>query len=222
MRLIKIVLITLAAVSVSAWPLLGEPRPSEIPTSWELQFQIDNPPTAIVLTVPGKDKPQLFWYMRYTVTNHTGKDQVFIPDFTLYTDTGQLIRAGKGVHSSVFEAIKKLHNDVLLRDVTAMTGKLLQGDDNAKSGVAIWPDFDPKAGAFDIFVGGLSGEAAEIILPKPIQVSDIDVKTGKRHTVTKSKLVVTKTLRLRYAIPGGAPSRRFTPVKPIGRDWVMR
>lgn len=222
MNLRATALVVAAVTSLLVWPVLGEPKPSEIPVSWELGFRYPDPPQAIQVHIPGKGAPRLFWYFRYSVTNRTGKDQVFVPDFSMYTDTGKLTEAGKGVHSVVFDAIKRLHNDVFLRDTTAMTGKLLQGEDNTKGGVAIWRDFDPQAGAFDIFVGGLSGEAAEIILPKPVQVSEIDVKTGDRHTVTKKKLVVTKTLRLHYSVPGEAAARAFTPATSIRKDWVMR
>ena len=73
-----------------------------------------------------------------------------------------------------------------------LTGKLLQGEDNAKSGVAIWRDFDAKAGAFDLLLGGLSGETAEIQLPKPIEVVETDTD-GKETVVLKSKAILSKT-----------------------------
>jgi len=218
----KRVAVLAMAVATVCIPLRGQPEPSEFPSSWQLDFRYPELPQAIEVRVPGQSEPQLFWYLRYTVTNHTGEDQVFVPDFTLYTDTGQLIEAGKGVHWTVFEAIKSVHNDVFLRDTTEMAGKLLQGEDNAKTGVAIWPDFDPKAGGFDIFIGGLSGEAAQIALPKPVEVNEIDVTTGQRRTVTKTQLVLSKTLRMRFGIVGDAEARATTPVELIQKDWVMR
>ena len=47
-------------------------------------------PTPIRVNIPGKDVPQVYWYLRYTVTNNTGRDQIFMPDFVLYTDTGEV------------------------------------------------------------------------------------------------------------------------------------
>jgi hypothetical protein len=125
------------------------------------------------------------------------------------------------VPSAVFDAIKQIYNDPLMKEMTDMTGKFLQGEDNAKEGVAIWTDFDPAAGAFDIFVGGLSGESAEVQLPVPVTVTEMDY-TGQTRTVTKEKLVLTKTLQLSYAISGEAAARPRTKAKPTAKQWVMR
>jgi hypothetical protein len=163
----------------------------------------------------------LFWYLRYQVSNHTGEDQIFIPGFALYSETGQLIRAGQRVPLFVFDHIKKLLNDPFIKDTAAMTDKLLQGDDNAKDGVAIWQDFDPAAGTIDIFVGGLSGETAEIQLPKPVRVAEMDL-TGEMKEVVKRKIVLSKTLQVTYSIPGQAEGRLYTPIKLVEQKWVMR
>jgi hypothetical protein len=144
-----------------------------------------------------------------------------VPDFALYTDTGHLMRAGKKAPNVVFEAIKKRHNNPHLKDMVAITGKLLFGEDNAKDGVAIWRDFDPQAGAFDIFVGGLSGEILEIKLPKPITVTRTD-DDGKKVTKEVSMLRLTKTYHLRYKIPGEARARGRTLAKLISKKWIMR
>jgi len=217
--LLLVVLTALVFVASPAHPAI---EPSTVPISWELGFRIANPPQSIRVRVPGEAEPVTFWYMRYTVINRTGKDRIFVPDFVLYTDTGQVVHGGKNVPVAVFETIKKLHNDVLLTDITGMTGKLLQGEDNAKDGVAIFRDFDPKAGAFDIFVGGLSGETAELALPRPIEVMEVDAKTGEKKKVTKTSVVLTKTRHLYDKIPGEAKARPRTQVKLAKKTWVMR
>ena len=222
MKLALSAAVLLAAAAMLAIPAGAEPTPSEISSSWELDILLEGLPTAIQVRVPGKSNPQIFWYLRYTVTNRTGKDQVFVPDFSLYTDTAQVVPAGRGVHPIVFETVKKMHNDVFLQDTTGMTGKLLQGSDNAKSGVAIWKNFDPAAGMFDVFVGSLSGETVEVVLPVPIRVEEVDVMTGELIETVKDRAILTKTLRLSCSIPGEASARLQSQPTLITRDWVMR
>ena len=196
------------------------PKPSEVPVSWELEFQFEKP-VAVRLKLPGQKVQKTLWYIRYSVANRTGEDLTFVPEFLLYTDTGQTIRAGQNTPAAAFEEIKKLVNDPLLRDVPAMAGKLLQGADNAKRGLAIWPDFDPKAGQIDLFIGGLSGETATLKLPRPITVTETDA-AGKKVTVKKDSVILSKTLHLRYKVPGEAAQRFRTPIKLVLKEWVMR
>lgn len=196
------------------------PKPSPVPVQWELDIDVRKPQPIKVL-LPGEARPKLFWYMTYTVSNHTGAEQVFVPEFVLYTDNGQILRAGQGVPMAVFDAVRKGVNDPHLRDTVGVAGKLLQGDDNAKTGVAVWPDFDPQAGGFDVFIGGLSGETAEVKLPEPIEVEQRDIK-GNVKKVTKDKLILSKTLDLKYGIPGEAADRIHVTPTLTGKDWVMR
>lgn len=210
-----------AVVLVIGPPAVTAPEPTEVPTSWLLDFEYERP-SAISIRLPGEDSPRVYWVMLYTVTNNTGADRIFVPDFVLYTDNGQVVRAGTGVPSRVFEHVKRVYNQPLLKDLTAITGRLLQGEDNARTGVAIWPDYDPDAGSFDVFVGGLSGESAEVALPAPVTVREIDPFTGKMQDVRKTRMVLTRTLRIRYAVPGEAAGRLNAPVRKVKADWVMR
>jgi hypothetical protein len=209
------VVLTMGPAGVTA------PKPAEVPTSWQLDFEYEKP-QAVRVRLPGERQARVYWVILYTVANHTEDDRIFVPDFALYTDTGQLLRAGTNVPSRVFERVKRVYNQPLLKSMTAMTGKLLQGDDNARTGAAIWPDFDPEAGRFDIFVGGLSGEAVEVALPAPVTVEEMDPLTGKMQAVQKTKVVLSKTLRVRYAVPGEAAARLDAPVKQAETEWVMR
>ena len=237
-RLAAIVLVALAVgavalgqTAVPATPkkpttrpaIAGPPKPTVVPLQWEFKIELDelrSIPVARVGT-DGRTKKHLFWYLRYTVTNRSGQDHMFVPEFVLYTGTGQLLRTGGGVPKNVFYEVKKLHNDPMLKTQTSMTRKLLLGQDNAKSGVAIWPDFDAKAGMIDIFITGLSGETRAIDLPKPVETTETDWK-GNRKRVTKSRLILAKTLRLRYAVPGEKAARHNTVPKLVKREWVMR
>jgi len=191
-----------------------------VPSHWQLNIDLE-PLKAIQIRLPGRQQSETFWYLRYKVTNRTGSDRIFVPKLALYTDTGQVLRAGQKTPSAVFKRIKSLYNDPLLNDLAEMAGKLLQGRDNAKRGVAIWPDFDAKAGEVDIFIGGLSGEAVEISLPKPITVTRLDAQ-GKEQVVQKTKIILTKTLRLHYATLGQASARPYAAPQLKKQDWVMR
>ncbi len=221
MKRIGVMIAVAAAISVLvADDGYTAPKPSEAKIKWELDIRFDQP-RPIRVQLPGRKKKQMFWYMLYTVTNRTGKDQFFVPDFDLYTDTGQLIHSGKKTPTVVFNAVKSLHNNPLLKNTPDMAGRILQGEDNAKDSVAVWHDFDPKAGSFDIFIGGLSGEIAEIKLPRPIKVVKIDAR-GKKTVVWQKTLLLAKTLQLTYKIPGEAASRTRTAVKLAKKTWVMR
>lgn len=195
------------------------PRPALIPTEWEVDIKVERPqPIKVYLT--GRAKPKLFWYLRYTLTNNEREDiENFNPTFDMYTETGQILRSGAGVPLSVFNAIKKHHNDPLLKRDT--NGKLLRGSDNAKKGVAIWPDFDPDAGRFDVFVSGLSGETATVILPKPIMVWKRDA-VGQKVQVKTAKLQLSKTLRITCTVSGEAAERIRSHVKMTSQTWIMR
>lgn len=200
--------------------LTGPPKPTVVPLTWEFGIEYDElRPIAVKLL--GRDKPQLFWYLRYTVTNRSDREHFFVPEFVLYTNTGQLLRAGRNTPTAVFFQIKKLHNDPLLKTQTSMTRKILLGQDNAKAGVGIWPDFDPNTGIVDVFIGGLSGETKSIALPKPVQITETDLK-GKKRTVSKSRLLLAKTLHLRYRVPGEAANRLHVRPKLLKKQWVMR
>lgn len=212
------------AIGTVAWLLAGQaltaPQPSEVPIRWELEFRFE-PLQAIRIDVPGEPSARLFWYLRYEVVNRTGQDRIFVPAFSLYAQTGQLLPAGKGVPAYVFTHLKKLLNDPYLKDIAGITGKLLQGEDNAKNGLAIWPDFDPRAGTISIFIEGLSGETAEIMLPAPVEVCETDAM-GKVTQVLKDKLILAKALQLIYSIPGEAAARLRAPVTLEEQKWVMR
>ncbi len=221
----KMVLVVLLAAGCFALPNLPAgtaPAPDAAAHRWELEFTNETP-TPIMVQLPGTDKAQLFWYMRFTVTNRTGEDQIFSPKVALYTNTGELIQANAGAAGdpAVFAAIKKIHNNPLLVDLTDCTGKLLQGQDNAKDSVVIFPNFDPKASRFDIFVGGLSGETAVIKLPKPIKVMRMD-PDGKDVEVETDKLTLTKTIDLKYTLGTEFKKRLSAEVRLASKEWVMR
>ena len=220
-RILAAVLVGVLGLGLLATSAQTAPKPSPVPVQWELDIDVQAP-KPIKVSVAGEAKPRLFWYMTYTVSNHSGADQVFVPEFVLYTDTGEVLRSGTNVPVSVFGAVQKVANDPHLRDTIGVVGPLLQGDDNAKTGVAIWPDFDPLAGAFDIFIGGLSGETAQLTsLPASIPTAQTDLK-GNTVTTSKNSLILSKTLDLKYKVPGEAANRIRVVPTLVSREWVMR
>jgi hypothetical protein len=206
-RLVIALAVSALVASVGLWSAASRvqaaPEPSVVPITWELTLK-HNAPERIILNVPGKDGPQTFWYLRYTVTNKTGKDLLFTPDFQLLTDTGQIITSGKTGANTAFDDIKKLYNNPLLDSPIQVLGKILQGDDNAKDSVAIFANVDSDARIFKFQISGLSGETQEVENP-----------------LTHEKVLLHKTLVLEYEIPGAAigiePHPQFR-----SSTWVMR
>lgn len=179
------------------------PKPSIYPISWELAFKHATP-RRIVVNVPGQGQPQAYWYMTYTVENDGKEERMFLPDFELFLPDGRLIRSDNNISPIVFNAIKAQSNDSLLQSSLKIAGVLRIGEDEAKDGVAIWPEPMPRLEHFSIFVQGLSGEAVTIQGPhnKPI--------------------ILRKTLELDYIFRGDEFYPDQTKVDPSGEAWVMR
>lgn len=203
------------------------PIPLEVPATWQLDVEVQ-PPKPIKVRLPGETKARTYWYVLYSVMNRyrdpitkRPTEQLYVPDFSLFTDTGQLLRAGRKVPGVVFQAIKKRHQNPHLKDMVSITGKLLYGEDNAKDGVAIWRDFDNKAGKIDIFIGGLSGEIVDVKLPAKVKVIKAD-RDGKPVVKEIDTLRMTKTLQLTYRVVAEPAAREFGKVKLLAKKWVMR
>jgi hypothetical protein len=215
-----LMLSAVAALAFVGSMSLAEPKPSLVSDAWELTAEFQ-PLQAIEVNIPGQGR-QKFWFLRYTITNDTKEDQVFVPEFVLYTDSGDLVRAQRSVPPMVYDKIKKTFNDPQLKDQTAMTGKVLQGEDNAKSGVAVFRDFDGIAGEVHIFVGGLSGETKEVELPVAIEVKQMNSE-GQTETVATKKAILARTLDLKYLFPGNPAARTYhDSLNPKEKTWVMR
>lgn len=192
-----------AALSLLTGPVTAAPEPGVVPTTWELTFK-HHAPERLIMQAEGDKSPEPYWYVRYTVTNNTGEDLLFTPEFELITDTGQKVKGNKGVDDGVFKKIKELHRGEFMESPLEILGRLLQGEDQAKDGVMMFKGVDKDARKFTIYVGGLSGETATVINP-----------------VTKEPVVLRKTLVLEYDMPGEAigiaPQPQFK-----GKKWVMR
>ena len=99
-------------------------------------------------------------YLYYQVVNHTGVPRMFVPQFTLVTDTGKryedtvLPQAVKKIQNREDPSIQNLHGAVDIMGLIPPSTK--QGIDDAVFGVAVWEGVDPRADKLTIFIKGLS------------------------------------------------------------------
>jgi hypothetical protein len=172
--------------------------------SWQLDFDYQTPRPIAVQGLTGQT--HWYWYLPYTITNNSAGDRLFVPNASVYTDTGQLITANLGIPPAVFNAVKDQLNNDLLEAPSQVVGEILQGPDYARDSVIIWPHFNEDVDAFTVFVAGLSGETATIEVPGSDQSE-----------------LLQRTAALRFATPGNHPfNPQRQPVRDLGRDDVMR
>lgn len=201
-------LVTLTALCFAA----PEPAASQAKGIWTVEVEFTHP-NMIKMTLPGESEPKRFWYIIVTITNNSNIDAEFYPQFELMTDTFEIIGSDKGVRTYVAEQIKRRHirRYPLLETVDDAGNRILQGQDNAKDIVIIWPDFDYNAKAIKLFLAGFSNETAVIVNPTEKDDNDIPVK-----------VVLRKTLELSYSILGDTKLRDNIKLDFAGNRWVMR
>jgi hypothetical protein len=188
------------AVLLAVSSAMSFPRPAPVPPRWELEFE----PGHLRLYVD-PDEGEVYWYFTYMVTNRTGRDQVWAPSFTLYTDAGEILASGRGVPSRVSADIKELLGNELLEHQNEIIGEIFHGKEHAKEGLVIWPARNLHVNELSLFAAGTSGETATVINPM----------TGER-------VLLRKTLHREYLIPGEAIARGTKPVELVRQRWVMR
>jgi hypothetical protein len=110
-------------------------------------------------TVEVDGRRRIVHYMYYRVANHTGQPRMFVPQFSLVTDTGQRIE-----DTPLPQAVKLIQAreapEINLLGAVSIMGYIpestKQGIDDAVYGVAVWDGVDPKADRFSVYVRGLS------------------------------------------------------------------
>lgn len=199
-----LMLLAAVALALTVRSLMAYPEPAIVQRTWELDIapQHTFKPIAVRNLL---GKVEWYWYLVYKVENNSGSERLFIPEITIATDEGHIRIAGQKVPSGVFDAIAKKERNTFLLNPTDVVGRILQGPDFARESVAIWPAFDKPVDFVNIFVAGLSGETAAI-----------------KHPLTGEPVVMTKTLMLNFATPGGNISPELQPVVFKGEQWVMR
>jgi hypothetical protein len=204
---------------VVALPAHAGPEPALAPRNWELSFEFSDP-QRISVQLPGRPKLQVFWYVVYRAVNETRQDVEFYPTFEIVTDRFKTVPAELATHPAVYEAVRKRHaktHPFLVEPVDAL-GRLLQGEDNARSSVAIWPAFDAEEDIdkFVLFVGGLSGEVVKVRNPGFKASEPEDEQNNPRF------FVLRKTLAVEYGLPGNLQTQQQASPTRIERSWVMR
>ena len=145
------------------------PLPRDRSGIWVLEFAF-KPVRIIDVALPGQGRKKIY-YMCYRVVNRTGEPRMFVPQFTLVTDTGKRVddvpleQAVENVRAREEPAKAR---DSVLGAVTVMgyvPPSVKEGIDDAVYGVAIWDKVDPNADAFKVFVRGLSDGYTEVQPP---------------------------------------------------------
>lgn len=206
----------LLGVAVAGVDSTGAPTPGLIPRSWELDFAFHDP-QRITVQHAGQTEGTTYWYLLYSVTNQTDRDVEFHPTFELVTDSMQKSIGGEEISTTVFEAIRVRHHRAypFLIQPSRVSGRLLQGEDNSISSVAIFRQFDPGSNQFAVYVAGLSGEVTRVSNPS---FDAAQPESGANPPF----FFLRKTLAVRYVLPGDVKSRRVTKPTRVGRGWVMR
>ncbi len=237
-------LIAISAFATAVLPIQAAPEPSPVPISWELTLK-HSPPMRIQVDLGSG--PGTYWYVLYSVTNNTSEDHDFHPEIVRVSEIESELPATQAVkspekaariethaamvslHPKIFTAISKLHaktHPFLVQPVDAI-GRLRQGKDYTISSVMVFPELDPRASRFTIYIGGLSGE--RIRKPNPAYHPRMESKgsgqsagksTGK--TANPKYYYMSKTLAIPYTLPGDIKTRRIATPALGRRNWVMR
>ena len=201
------------------------PKPSPYPKTWELKFE-HGTPKRVVVTPPNTTVPRAYWYMTYTVTNKTNEDRAFLPVFEMVTKDGKIHRSQKDVPLQVFEHIKRQERAKypFLEPYFKVAGTLRVGEDQAKDGVAIWPEPMSEMGNFSIYVSGMSGETVtmKMVNGKPVKVKPENQALELKGVDEKDVIILRKTLQLNYVIYGDDVYPGLDQVNVQPEKWVMR
>ncbi|HEY2585727.1 MAG TPA: hypothetical protein VGI81_08190 [Tepidisphaeraceae bacterium] len=181
------------------------PEPSIYPIAWQFDFKHGAPRRIVVDNTP-------YWYVTYTVTNNTGQEQEWRPEFTMMTNEGKLVKSDRDIEPGVFDKIKAIEGGRFLQPRLQVVGPLRQGPDQAKDSVAIWKEPQPRMGSFKIFIGGLSGEF--VILK--------DDNGNEKKGPDGLPVILHKTLQLDYQVIGDERNPQTHDLQELGQKWVMR
>lgn len=195
-------LVSLVLVSTSR----AAPEPDPVPRRWQLNLKLGELRLAKV-DVGGEIST--YFFLTYRVTNTSGQDLLFAPSFEMATDEGEVLRSGRDVPTAVTRQILEMVNDPLVEDQLSILGMILQGEENAKDGVVIWPATDLDINEVSVYASGFSGETETVQL--------LDRATGQLVP-----FLHRKTLMARYRIPGELFRRGTEPFEVYEQRWIMR
>ncbi len=202
MRHIKCWISAVVACAGCAW-VSAFPTPSPFPVMWELKFEVGTP-TRVVVSTPNDPSPKAYWYLTYTVANHTGRELTFLPCFEMLDSSGRVTRSDRLIPAAVFATVQQREGKQFLEPALRIAGELRIGDDQMRDGVAIWPEAEANLSRFTVFASGFSGESTTITGPdnKPV--------------------ILRKSLQLDYAVSGDRRFASDNAVEETSRSFIMR
>lgn len=192
-----------AAVVLDGARAIAAPQPEPVPRRWELRIT----PGALRLAwaeVPGQGRRPYF-YMTYTVVNLSGEDRLFAPSFELHTGDGSLLRGGRDIPREVTQQLIQRAGNPGLLDEIQILGPLLQGEENAKDGIVVWPCNDLKPTKLDIYAAGFSGETRSVARPN----------SGAAY-------ILKKQLMLTHAVTGELNPDANSLIERTEQRWILR
>jgi len=193
---------------------MSAPRPAVVqsPQQWTLDVQYEQLGQITMRAEQGGELKR-FWYLILTVTNNTGDEVDFYPVCELMTDTFEITAAGVSVPPQVIESIKTRHRGKypFLEGLDASGMRILQGKDNTRDIVIVWPEFDARARGVSLFISGLSNETIAV-----------DNPAAKDNKDQAQKIFLRKTLMLDYRFSGDPAFRSEARMTFAGESWIMR
>ncbi|HYF15949.1 MAG TPA: hypothetical protein VD971_12845 [Phycisphaerales bacterium] len=183
------------------------PEPDPVPRRWQLTIE-PGPLRIMSVSTPSQGE-RLYYYMTYKVTNTSGMDLLFTPSFDLATDEGDVLRSGRDVPADVTRFVLDALENPMLEDQISIVGMLLQGEENAKEGLAVWPVVSNHVRELEVYCNGFSGEMRAIDAFDPV--------SGGSKRVT-----LRKTLMLRFQPLGEARPMGAEGLPVVEKRWIMR
>ncbi len=138
-------------------------QPADRKSLWVLDLAF-KPLRMRTVEIPGKGRKTIY-YMYYRVVNRTGEPRLFVPQFSIQTNTNKryddipLPQAVRLIQAREDPSTQLLGSVDL---VGMIPPSKKDGVDDAVFGVAIWDNLDVKASRFSIYVRGLSDGYKEI------------------------------------------------------------
>jgi len=168
------------ALGTSATMVDTRPLPRDKQGIWVLDFAY-KPLRIRTVEIPAKGR-RLVHYLYYQVINNTGQPRMFVPQFTLMTETNK--RYEDAVIPQAVEVIKSREdpsNPNPLLGAVDIVGVIppngdKEGIDDAVYGVAVWEGIDPAADKLSIYVRGLS-DGYQVVTPPGETEPQIRYKT---------------------------------------------
>ena len=192
--------VTLLALLAVVCLASAYPVPAGTPFRWEFQFKAGD-----FRLYVDQETNEAYWWMHYTVTNRTKRDRIWAPKFTLFTDVGEILESGKDVPSTITAKIKDLLGNELIETQNEIIGDLLQGIENARDGLVIWPARVLQVNEITMFISGVSGETIRV-----------------RNPITSEQVILYKSIQRNYLIPGDALARGLRPIELKSEKWILR